>query len=57
MKMISLASIGLGVISALIGLISRMQVHPLLGLESKPWAGVAVLFLLLAIALNTTKKD
>jgi len=57
MKTLSVLSIAAGILSAIIGLISRMRVAPVFGLESKAFAGIAALMFLLAIAINTLPED
>ena len=57
MKIISTIAILLAAIDGIIGLVSRMKLLPIMGMTSKAWAGEAAVFLLLAIAINTLKKD
>lgn len=57
MKAFSVLSILAAVIAALIGLVSRIRVAPVFGLESKAFAGIAALFLIFAIAINTLPED
>ena len=57
MRGVSVLSIIVAVITALIGLISRIRVAPVFGLESKAFAGIAALFLIFAIAVNTLPED
>jgi|GEM_PF-2322715 hypothetical protein len=57
MRGVSAFSIIAAVITALIGLISRLRVVPVFGLESKAFAGIAALFLIFAIAVNTLPED
>jgi hypothetical protein len=56
MRNIALVSIVVGVISWLVGIISRLTVCPILGLESRAFAGFTALCFLLAIALSTLKE-
>ena len=57
MRVVSVLSIIIAVITALIGLISRIRVATVFGLESKAFAGIAALFLIFAIAVNTLPED
>ena len=55
MRMLSIVLTVLASISSVIGGISRLTVHPIIT-DSRVYAGVAVILLLLAIALNTLEK-
>jgi len=57
MKIISKIAILLAVIDGIIGCISRLKLVPIMSMTSKAWAGEAAVLLLLAIAINTLKKD
>ena len=57
MKIISTIAILLAVIDGIIGFISRIKFEPIMNMTSKAWAGEAAVLLLLAIAINTLKKD
>lgn len=57
MKSISVVSIILGIIAAVIGLVSRIRITPIFGIDSRAFAGICVIFLLLAIAVNTLPED
>ncbi len=57
MKVISVGSVLAGVIAAVIGLISRIRVEPIFGLESRAFAGITLIFFVLAIAVNTLPED
>ena len=56
MKKVPLIYIVVGVVSVLIGIVSRLAMMPILGLESRAFAGFAALCFLLAIAISV-KKD
>ena len=57
MKIISKIAILLAVIDGIIGCISRLKLVPIMSMTPKAWAGEAAVLLLLAIAINTLKKD
>lgn len=56
MKNIPLTVIVIGVVSLLVGMISRLTVTPILTLESRAFAGFAAVCFLLAIAISTLKE-
>lgn len=56
MKTISVIVILLGVVSLVIGIISRLTITPIAGLESRAFAGFTALMFLLSIALTNLKK-
>ena len=53
MKGVSLVSIIVAALCIVIGIYSRLSLNPVLGLESRAFAGFAALLLLLSIALSS----
>ncbi|MBU1125003.1 MAG: hypothetical protein KKC84_03180 [Candidatus Omnitrophica bacterium] len=55
MKNLPNTLIGVATLSLIVGLISRLTVKPIMGLESRAMVGFAAVLLLLSIALSVKK--